>query len=244
MIKPWLALAGMLVSASALAEPVKLGHTIGPVGTTCTEVRSNTVKASANGRTIEQRSNIAKTIEVLAVGASAVTKAKITYTAHTMTNRDVSAIVGPTYLVTFDNGTVTFARVDGKQLLAEEKSLLERDNKRFGKPDVFADALVGIPFEKGKTTTIPADKLAAWDEFPQPVTAAMTLTDVKGANAHFSIELTAGAAGGQQLLLKGTAVLERSTGRVLSLDGDGKFSDLKATGTIHTAATETCKAKR
>jgi hypothetical protein len=234
MIKQLLAL--VLFSHAAFAEPVKLGHTIGPAGVTCTEVRSNVVKASANGRSFEQKDSVAKTIEILAVGPTAVSKAKVTYTAYGKGD----AIVGQSYLVTFDNGAVKLARADGKPLSPAEQKLLEKDNKRFGKPDVFAEALVGIAFEKGKKTVIPADKLAAWEEFPQPIAATMTLLDRKGATATFTVEIKAGSAGGQQLALKGKAILDIATGRVLSLDGDGTFSDAKVTGTIHTAATEAC----
>jgi len=235
-MKRLLALACLLVSPAALAEPVKLGHTIGPAGITCTEVRSSVVKASANGRNVEQKDNVAKTIEILAVGPTAVSKAKVTYTAYGKGD----AIVGQSYLVAFDKGTVKLARADGKPLSPEEEKLLAKDNKRFGKPDVFAEALVGIAFEKGKKTVIPAEKLATWEEFPQPIAASMTLLERKGATATFTVQLKAGSPGGQQLSLKGTAVLDIATGRVLSLDGDGVFSDAKVTGTIHTASTEAC----
>jgi hypothetical protein len=235
-MKRLLVCASLLASHAALAEPVKLGHTVGPAGLTCTEIRSSVVKASANGRNVEQKDTVAKTIEILAVGTNAVSKAKVTYTAFGKGD----AIVGQTYVVTFDKGAVKLARADGKPLSPDEQKLLEKDNKRFGKPDVFAEALVGIPFEKGQKTVIPPEKLASWEEFPQPIAASMTLLERKGATGTFTVQIKAGSPGGQQLSLKGTAILDIATGRVLSLDGDGVFSDAKVTGTIHTTSTEAC----
>ena len=228
----------LLLSSSAYAEPVKLGHKVEPVGATCMEDKLYAMTATANGHSLERNHHVAKTIEVLATANGAVSKAKVTYTAYT----GGDAVVAKTYVLTFDGGTLFVGRADGKALDASERALVEKDNKRFGKPDVFGEALVGIPFERGKRTTVPSDKLAEWEDFPQPVKAALTLTDVRGADSLFKLELDAGSeASGQKLAISATARVERTTGLLRSLDGTGTFTANGATGTIHITASGTCK---
>jgi len=228
----------LLLSTAAYAEPVKLGHQVEPVGTTCMEDKIFAATATANGRSAEQKKHVTKTIEVLATANGAVSKAKVTYTGYT----GGDAVIAKTYVLAFDGGTLTIARADNKPVEATERALVEKDNQRFGKPDVFAEALVGIPFERGKRTTVPSDKLAQWEDFPQPVKAALTLSDMRGADSVFKLELEAGTdASGQKLAITGTAVVERTSGLVRSLDGGGTFIAKGATGTVHMTASMSCK---
>jgi len=228
----------LLLCTPAYAEPVKLAHKVEPVGATCMEDKLYVMTATANGRAIEQTKHVTKTFEVLATANGAVSKAKVTYTAYT----GGDAVIAKTYVLTFDSGSLYVGRADGKHPDATETALVSKDNKRFGKSDVFADALVGIPFERGKRTTVPSDKLTQWEDFPQPVNAALTLTDVRGADSTFKLELDAGTdASGQKLAITGTAIVERATGLLRSLDGEGTFTAKGATGKMHITASETCK---
>jgi hypothetical protein len=244
MRKLWHALViwvGLLGTGRAFAETVKLPHVVEPAGTTCDESKTFEMKVTAKGRTMDVTTRIRKHIVVVASGAEAVTKAKVTYSELTTPEGAGTEAIGATYVLAFDGTNLSIARADGKPLEEKERRLVEKDNKRFGKPDAFGKALVGIAFDKGQRTVIPADRLASWESFPQPVDAALTLAETRGPNAQFKLELKAGDPNGERMALTGTAVIERATGLPISLVGDGTFAAKGATGTLHMVATDTCK---
>lgn len=235
------ALICLLCAGPAFADTVKLPHRVRPAGMACDEAKTFDMKVTAKGRTMDVTTRIRKHIAVVASGAEAVTKAKVSYSELTTPEGVGTGAIGPTYELTFDGKGVSIARADGKPLEAAERRLVEKDNKRFGKPDEFGKALAGLAFEKGKRTVIPPALLASWDAFPQPVDAALTLTETRASDAQFKLELKAGDPNGERIELGGTVLVERATGEPLSLVGDGTFAAKGATGTVHMVMTQTCK---
>ncbi len=237
-----LAVLGCLLGAEqAFAETVKLGNGVRRTGEACDETKTIEMKVAAKGRTVDVKTRTSKSIKIVASGKDAVTKAKVTYSELTTPEGPGTDAIGPTYVLALDGGKLSITRADGKPLGDNERRLVEKENKRFGKPDVFAKALAGLAFEKGRRTVIPAKELADWESFPQPIDAALTLIETKGPNARFKVELKGGQPDGQRMSLTGTATIERATGEVLSLVGDGTFSARGANGQLHMEAMAACK---
>lgn len=237
-----LVMLGCLLGAEqAFAETVKLGNGVRRTGEACDETKTIEMKVVAKGRTVDVKTRTSKSITILASGKDAVTKAKVTYSELTTPDGPGTDAIGPTYVLALDGGKLSIARADGKPLGEHERRLVEKENNRFGKPDVFAKALSGIAFAKGRRTRIPAQELAGWESFPQPIDAALTLIGTKGPNARFKVELSGGDPNGQRMSLTGTATIERATGEVLSLVGDGTFSARGADGKLHMEAMAACK---
>jgi hypothetical protein len=235
------ALICLLCAGPAFAESVKLPHRVRPAGMACEETKTFEVKVTAKGRTMEVPTRIRKRTVVVASSAEAVTKAKVTYSELTTPGGTGTDVIGPTYELAFDGKALSIARADGKPLADAERLLIEKDNKQFGKPDVFGKALAGIAFEKGRRTVLSPALLASWDAFPQPVEAALTLTETRASDAQFKLELKGGDPNGERIELSGTVSVERATGEPLSLVGDGTFAAKGATGTVHMVMTGTCK---
>ncbi len=231
----------LLCTGRAFAETVKLGNGVRRAGTTCDETKTIEIKVNANGRTVDVTTRIRKNIVVVASSKDAVTKAKVTYSELVTPQGPGADAIGPTYALAFDGTKRSITRTDGKPLGATERALLEKENKRFGEPDVFAKALAGVAFEKGRRTVIPANQLAKWESFPQPGDAALTLTETRGPNAQFKVELNAGDPNGERIALTGTATVERATGEVLSLIGDGTFSAKGVSGKMRMEAVAACR---
>lgn len=189
-----------------------------------------------------------KTVEVLASGADAVTRVKLTYVenaklSHTAGKETTkgAAVVGKSYVLELKDGQLLVTLDGGGKPTAEEIALVTDDNKRFGKPDTMAAALDGMTFKLGEKTPVPADKLnGAFGEDNLKATAvSMTLTEMRGTNAVFAMEIAMSAALGgpmtMDVVLTATAVVDPATDRLLELTMEGalKFSgQINGSGTM------------
>jgi hypothetical protein len=191
-----------------------------------------------NGSSQEATTRIRKQVTVVASDRNAVTAAKIRYREYTSSEDLETDVVGPTYSLSFDGRKLSVERADGRPMRPDELRLVEQDNNAFGKPG----ELAGMSFDKGRRTVFPADRLGSWAEaFPEPAEAALTLTETRGPNAHFKLELQAGDPEADHMSLLGEMVAERATGAWISLAASGTFSMKGVAAMFRMGAESTCR---
>ena len=194
-----------------------------------------------------------RTEEVLAVTGDIVTKAKVTYKQRTKTKAqdgrtgapEKNVLAGKSFVVEIKDGKVVVTTDEGKPLDAASKSAVEKDYKRFGKPNAVAAALPTRALRVGEEVKelsaavvedlkddMDAEKTGLTIESPKVV-----LDRKEGENAVFVITMTMRMAKGP---LKGTIPV---IGRIIVRANDGFLLRSETAGPINLDISEVDKQK-
>lgn len=194
-----------------------------------------------------------RTEEVLGVTGDLVTKAKVTYEQRTKTKNqdgrtgapDKNVLAGKTFIVEHKDGKVLVTNEDGKPVDAASKAAVEKDYKRFGKPNAVSAAVPTRPLKIGEEVKelsaaivedlkedMDAEKAGLTVEAPKVV-----LDRKDGDNAVFVITMTMKMAKGP---LKGSIPL---VGGVTVRASDGFLVRSETNGPINLDISEADKAK-
>lgn len=194
-----------------------------------------------------------RTEETLAVAGDVVTKAKVTYEQRTKTKAqdgrtgapDKNVLAGKTFVVEAKDGKVLVTNEDGKPVDAASKAAVEKDYKRFGKPNAVVAAFPTRALKVGEEVKelsaaivedlkddMDAEKAGLTVESPKVV-----LDRKEGDNAVFVLTMTMRMAKGP---LKGNIPV---TGSVTVRASDGFLLRSETNGPINLDISEAEKAK-
>lgn len=194
-----------------------------------------------------------RTEEALAVTGDLVTKAKVTYEQRTKTkNQDgrsgapeKNTLGGKSFIVELKDGKLLVTNEDGKPVDAASKAAVEKDYKRFGKPNAVAAAVPTRALKVGEEVKelsaavaedirddMDAEKAGLTIDTPKVV-----LDRKEGDNAVFVITMTMRMAKGP---LKGNIPV---TGAVTVRGADGFLLRSETSGPINLDIAEADKAK-
>lgn len=237
-------IAGVPLASEAQpkADSVTLTDRPAKVGDKWTEEKTETgdLVATANGQKVAVKTERIekRSVEVLAVGKTGMTKAKYTFITDSETKQSAkksgggpTAINGKSYTLTA--GEPTGVAGDRGPAPDAEAELVRKRVKRFGKPDSLGKVIAGKTFLKGKPFALPAAQLA--DVAPEPdlqvVSVVLTYTGMKGDLALFDLAMKAeGDRNGMKMKLdfKGKVEVDPKTNTAM---------DSKLEGTVTSTGT-------
>lgn len=256
--------------AEPKAEPGVLGKLTQAMGGEITIARKKPVVGAK--RKIEHTSNLTldvslgpkkigvledeinkRTEEVLAVTGDLVTKAKVVYEQRTKTKNqdgrtgapDKNVLAGKSFIVELKDGKLLVTNEEGKPVDAASKAAVEKDYKRFGKPNAVSAAVPTRALKVGEEVKelsaaivddikedMDAEKAGLTIDAPKVV-----LDRKEGDNAVFVITMTMRMAKGP---LKGSIPI---TGGVTVRSTDGFLLRSETSGPINLDISEADKAK-
>jgi hypothetical protein len=233
------------------SDTVKLANTVPAVGAKWSEEQAQAMDLTVTaqgGKTVQLRRESVekKQIEVLAVSAEAVTKAKITYEVtdkQQVGGKEQAMPVphsGKTYVLDATGGKLAITADGGAAPGKEELELITKAEKRFGKADRMSVLLKDREFKKGETVDFPADQIADLMGDDEMVVEVLKLTYSANAGDHPVFDMVMKAKVTQpdsviEMDLTGKATIDKASGEALemTLEGPMKLTGKNtATGTM------------
>jgi hypothetical protein len=244
------------VATTPPSDSVKLTNTVPAVGAKWSEEQSQTMDLTVNaqGKTIplHRESVEKKQIEVLAVSADAVTKAKITYDVtdkQTVGGKEQVMPVphsGKTYVLDATGDKLVITVDGGGAPGKEDIEVITKAEKRFGKADRMSILLKDREFKKGETVDFPADQIADLMGDDEMVVEVLKLTYSANAGDHPVFDMVMKAKVNQpdnviEMDLTGKATIDLKTGEPIDMTLEGP---LKMTGKASATGTMKMVGKR
>ena len=238
------------VATTPPSDSVKLANTVPGVGAKWSEEQAQTMDltVTAQGKTValKRESVEKKQVEVLAVSAEAVTKAKITYE---VTDKQIVggkekampvAHSGKTYILDATGGKLAITADGGAAPTKEELEVITKAEKRFGKADRMSVLLKDREFKKGETVDFPADQIADLMGDDEMVVEVLKLTYSANAgdNPVFDMVMKAKVTQPDSVIemdLTGKATVDLKSGEALDMTLEGPIKmtgKASATGTM------------
>ncbi len=247
-------------AATAGVRIAWVGHAVGD-RVAKVEVRTvNATMESGPGRsaTIAAVDHRESTREVLAVDGGVLAKAKVHYTLQRVTDTRSGAarekpapLSGNTYLLWREDGDLEVTREDGQPLSPSERKVVLRDNRSVGKRDAIEEFIASVTWAVGVAAQPdPAQRTAIGelmsDDSSKLSTMSVTLQAADDVTATFALTMSLAETNDQGVTMKretsGTAVVERATGRVRSIELAGPLAVTAGAGQLRISGTMSTKA--
>jgi hypothetical protein len=239
------------------ADSVKIAVTVPAVGAKWSETKTQSmdmaIEVDGQKGQLKREGVETKQIEVLAVDAEKVTKAKITYEVsdtQTMGGKPKAKPVphnGKTYILDATGKDLAITLDGGAAPSAEELAAIKKAESRFGKSDRMAILVKDREFKKNEPVEFPADQIAdlMGDEETKVTALKLTYVATSGANPVFEMAMT--AVGEQpdtkiEMQLTGKATIDAKTGEAIEMTLEGPIKmtgKASATGTMKMTGTRT-----
>lgn len=221
---------GTSTTSPKSVDAVTFAYRVPPVGTTWTEDRSTksdlVLEVEGKKTAVVASESLRLKIEVLAVSAEVVTRAKYTYLAvedhQIVDGKDEttrSPLVGKTYVL--EAGNPTSVSLDGAPASPHETEEVRKNATHFGKPR-FGHAVVGKTFAKDKKVELDEATLREADE--ELSRMSLTFQRMDGPRAVFAVEM------GFQRTFNGADMSATAAGNLVLDPKTGDLYELHATG--------------
>ncbi len=196
---------------------------------------SSMVMTFSDGREMTRTKHTEDTREILEVDGDVITRAKLTYVAHTQshamagkTRDQPSLLTGKAYVVWRKAGTLDATRADGSTVPADEREELFDDNKRLGRPDIMDRIVASKAWKVGEKVVFTPAELAEINQ-REPggeaiVGVTLTLIGVESGVARMAMTMAMATKGPQDsidMAITGTTRVDVASGRLLEAGGTG-----------------------
>lgn len=238
------------VATTPPSDSVKLAFTVPPVGAKWSEEQTQIMDltVTAKGQTVPlQRESVEKKqVEVLAVSADAVTKAKVTYdvtdkqTVGGKSQAMPAPHSGKTYILDATGGKITITVDGGAAPGKDDLEVVTKAEKRFGQADRMALLVKDREFKKGEAVDFPPDQIKDLMGDDELVVEALRLTYSANAGDNPVFDMAMKAKANQpdaviEMDLTGKATIDRKTGEAIEMTLEGPIKmtgKASATGTM------------
>ena len=240
-------------------DGVKIAWVGHAVGDKATKTQDRSMKASVEAKpgvtvevtTVEHREEVR---EVLVADGGVLSKVKLSYPKLTITEsmtgksrEKPTPTVGKTYLVWREAGELKVTLEDGSAPSAEEVKVVTKSSRSVGKPDAMETFVASRTWKVGEAVVLDAAQLATIgeamsDDSSKLSSMSLTLQAATDTTATFAMAVAMGGAtaegGAMKIDMAGTVILDRKTGRAMSLDLSGPFEgnagkeQMKISGTM------------
>lgn len=244
---------------AAATDGVKIGWVGHAVGDKATKTQDRSMKANVEAKpgatvevtTVEHREEIR---EVLVADGGVLSKVKLSYPKLTITEsmagksrEKPTPTVGKTYLVWREAGELKVTLEDGTAPSADEVKVVTKSSRSVGKPDAMETFIASRAWKVGEAVVLDAAQLATIgeamsDDSSKLSSMSLTLQAATDTTATFAMAVAMGGAtaegGAMKIDMAGTVILDRKTGRAMSLELGGPFDGnagkelLKISGTM------------